>query len=70
MHAWFVLPDGKRVSSDLITMPRRGDVVRFAFDGEAYEVAQIEHVSLPHAPRHLGNRLTNLVVQLRASDAG
>jgi hypothetical protein len=46
---WFVLPDGSKVASQVVQMPRRGDHVRFANGGAAYEVTQIEHIAAPRS---------------------
>jgi hypothetical protein len=62
---WFVLPDGDRVASKVAAVPRRGDVVRFAGDGEPYEVAQIEHIATTNGTRR-GMRYVNIVVRLAA----
>jgi hypothetical protein len=44
---------------------RRGDVVRFADDGEAYEVMQIEHIATPQGTSH-GMRYATIIVRLTA----
>jgi hypothetical protein len=64
-HVWFVLPDGKRVATEVVTVPRRGDIVRFAGDGEPYEVALIEHVATRAGTRR-GMRYANVVIRLDA----
>jgi hypothetical protein len=63
IHVWFVLPDGDRVATQAELAPRRGDIVRFASDGAAYEVAQIEHIATPQGRRH-GMRYTQIIVRL------
>jgi hypothetical protein len=62
---WFVLPDGTRVASQVLSVPRRGDIVRFAGDGEPYEVAQIEHIATTHGVRD-GMRHVDIVIRLAA----
>ncbi|HEV7885100.1 MAG TPA: hypothetical protein VGO81_16120 [Solirubrobacteraceae bacterium] len=63
LQLWFVLPDGRRVAGQVPQVPRRGDVVRFASDGEAYEVAQIEHIATPEGNRY-GMRYAKIVIRL------
>jgi hypothetical protein len=63
LQLWFVLPDGRRVAGQVPQVPRRGDVVRFASDGEPYEVAQIEHIATPEGNRY-GMRYAKIVVRL------
>jgi hypothetical protein len=62
---WFVLPNGTRIASQVPAVPRRGDVVRFAGDGEPYEVAQIEHIAMTKGARR-GMRYVNIVIRLAA----
>jgi hypothetical protein len=66
---WFVLPDGTRVASQVPAVPRRGDVVRFAADGEPYEVAQIEHIAMTNGT-HNGMRYANIIIRLAAVAVG
>jgi hypothetical protein len=65
IQLWFVLPDGSKVAGAVHQMPRRGDVVRFADDGEAYEVMQIEHIATPQGTSH-GMRYATIIVRLTA----
>ncbi|MEA2131525.1 MAG: hypothetical protein QOJ85_4416 [Solirubrobacteraceae bacterium] len=65
LQLWFVLPDGRRVAGQVPQVPRRGDVVRFASDGEAYEVTQIEHIATPEGTRY-GMRFAKIVIRLSA----
>jgi hypothetical protein len=67
-HVWFVLPDGKRVATEVVSVPRRGDVVRFARDGEPYEVTLIEHIATRGGTRR-GMRYGNIVIRLSAMTA-
>jgi hypothetical protein len=60
---WFVLADGTKLASQVVALPRPGDVVRFATDGEAYDVTQIEHIATTARPR-LGMRYTKIVIRL------
>ena len=64
-HVWFVLPDGERLATEVVTVPRRGDIVRFAGDGEPYEVAVIEHIATRAGTRR-GMRYTNILIRLNA----
>jgi hypothetical protein len=66
---WFVLPDGTRMASQVPAVPRRGDIVRFAGDGEPYEVAQIEHIATTNGARN-GMRYVNIVIRLAAVAVG
>lgn len=65
IELWFVLPDGSQVAGQVPQVPRRGDVVRFASEGEAYEVMQIEHIATPQGNRY-GKRYAKIVVRLSA----
>lgn len=65
IHVWFVLDDGNRVASQVPVLPRRGDVVRFASDGQAYEVTQIEHIATTHGTRR-GMRYVTILIRLSA----
>ena len=62
---WFVLPDGSRVATEVVSVPRRGDIVRFAGDGEPYEVALIEHIATRAGTRR-GMRYGTLLIRLHA----
>jgi hypothetical protein len=65
VQLWFVLPDGSRVAGQVPQVPRRGDVVRFASDGEAFEVSQIEHIATRDGTRK-GMRYAKIVIRLSA----
>jgi hypothetical protein len=65
IQLWFVLPDGSQVVGQVPQMPRRGDIVRFASDGEAYEVMQSEHIATPQGTRH-GMRYAKIIIRLSA----
>lgn len=64
-HVWFLLPDGSEVASEVTVLPRRGDVIRFASDGQAYEVTQIEFIATTARPRR-GVRYAKIVLRLAA----
>jgi hypothetical protein len=53
------------VASEVSTLPRRGDLVRFADGGMAYEVAQIEHIATDHS--RSGLRHTTILMRLSAA---
>jgi hypothetical protein len=63
IQLWFVLPDGSKVAGQVPQVPRRGDVVRFSSDGQAFEVAQIEHIATPEGNRY-GMRYAKIVIRL------
>jgi hypothetical protein len=67
-HVWFVLPDGKRLATQVLTVPRPGDVVRFAGDGEPYEVELIEHIATREGTRR-GMRYVKILIRLSAMAA-
>jgi hypothetical protein len=61
---WFVLPDGDRRACRVAEMPRCGDLVRFAGDGEEFEVARLEHIVTADGRRH-GEHFATILVRLR-----
>jgi hypothetical protein len=63
IQVWFVLPDGTNVACNVMAIPRRGDTVRFAHDGQAYEVAEVEHIATPQGTSH-GIRYTKVLMRL------
>lgn len=65
IHVWFLLADGRWVAGQVPALPRQGDIVRFARDGEAYKVMQIEHVVTTERPRR-GMRYAKIVIRLSA----
>lgn len=63
---WFVLPDGTNVVSHVAAVPRRGDTVRFASDGQAYEITRVEHIATAQGTSH-GMRYTRIIMLLSAA---